>query len=230
MQIGRIRPAGRGGHLRAVTLADGRRFLVDVERALPLALAEGMEFDANLEERLIALDEETRAREAALGLLRYRPRSRAEMAARLRRRGFSPASVETLLADLTSSGAIDDPRFARLWVESRLAGGRKGPHRLRAELRLKGLPSTIIEDTLRTALSPEQEAQLAADAAGHYLARRQGLPAEITLRRLVGLLRRRGFSSSAIAPILRDTARRLGSRRDAGSLRRRGTQEALDAP
>ncbi|HEV8338403.1 MAG TPA: RecX family transcriptional regulator [bacterium] len=230
MQIGRIRPAGRGGHLRAVTLADGRRFLVDAERALPLALTEGMEIEADLQARLAALAEETRARETALALLRYRPRSRTELEGRLRRRGVAPGPVDVVLAELTSSGAIDDRRFARLWIESRLAGGRSGPHRLRAELRLKGIDPAIVDETLRAALPPEQEAQLAAAAADRYLARRQSLPVEVRLRRLVGLLRRRGFSTGVIAPILRESARQVRGRRNAGSLRRRAQHEVLDTP
>lgn len=229
MQIGRIRPAGRGGHLRAVTLADSRRFLVDAERVLPLALAEGMEIDAPVVECLAALDEQTRAREAALALLRYRPRSRAELAGRLRRRGIAPAAVEALLTDLAQTGTVDDRRFARLWVDGRLAAGRRGPHRLRAELRLKGVASDIIEETLHAALPPEQEEQLAAAAAARYLSRGQALPADVRLRRLAGLLRRRGFSGSAIAPILRETARQLGRGPNGGTLRRRGRDEVLGA-
>ncbi len=226
MQITRIRPAGRGGHLRAVTLGDGRRFLVDAERAIPFALAEGLDIDAALEERLATLAEETRAHEAALALLRYRPRSRVELRNRLRRRGCAPAVIETVFADLVTSGAVDDRRFARFWIESRLGGGRNGPHRLRAELRLKGVDPAIIEETLHASLPTEQEAELAAIAADRYLARRQALPAEVVLRRLVGLLRRRGFSSSVIAPILRESARRM--RAQNGD--RLGAGEVVDTP
>ncbi len=229
MQIGRIRPAGRGGHLRAVILADGRRFLVDAERLLPLALAEGMEIDARTDARLAALDEETRAHEAALALLRYRPRSRAELAQRLRRRGFAPAALESLLAELTEAGTIDDRRFARLWVEGRLAAGRSGPHRLRAELRLKGIDSDVIEEMLLAALPPEHEAQLAEAVAERYLSRSRALPVEVRLRRLAGLLRRRGFSGSAVTPILRRASRRLGDPRNGWDARQGRGGEVLDA-
>lgn len=203
MQIAHIRPAGRGGHLRAVTLADGRRLLVDAGRVSPLDLTEGMEVDAALEARLAALDDETRAREAALTLLRYRPRSRAELTARLRRRGFAISTIGALLAELAEGGLLDDRRFARLWAESRVAAGRSGPHRVRAELRLKGVASEVIDEALGAAFGPDQERDLAAAVAERYLPRLRALPAEVRFRRLVGLLRRRGFSGSVIAPILR---------------------------
>ncbi|MGH2348478.1 MAG: RecX family transcriptional regulator, partial [bacterium] len=142
----------------------------------------------------------------------------------------SDANFARLCKAMDRPDLLDDRRFARLWIESRLAGGRSGPHRLRAELRLKGIDPAIIEETLGAVLPAQAEAQLAAEAADRYLARRQSLPAEVRVRRLMGLLQRRGFSTGVIAPILRETARRAGARGNAGLLRRRRRREAVDTP
>src|SRR3990172_5347851 len=86
-QVARSRPGGRREDLRAVTLADGRRFLLEAEQVTFLGLSPETAVDVGLERRLVNLDERIRAREAALTLLRYRLRRRAELTARLRRRG-----------------------------------------------------------------------------------------------------------------------------------------------
>src|SRR3972149_742305 len=111
-QVTRIRPAGRREDLRAVTLADGRRFLLEAEQVTFLGLFPEAAGDEALERRLVNLDERIRAREAALTLLRYRLRSRTELTARLRRRGFSPRVIQHLVADLIAKGMVDDARFA----------------------------------------------------------------------------------------------------------------------
>ncbi len=199
--VARIRPAGRQGDLRAVTLADGRRFLLEAEQVAALGLFPEAAVDEGLLVRLTALEERARARQAALLLLRYRLRSRAEVAARLRQRGFSPAVIDGVVANLAAEGLLDDVRFARAWAEHR-ALGQSGPARARAELRRKGVDPAVIDEAVRQVFAG-QEADLAAALAERHLPRLSGLPAEVRLRRLAGLLRRRGFSGGVITLLLR---------------------------
>ena len=199
--MARIRPPGRREDLRAVTLADGRRFLLEAEQVTFLGLSPEAPVDGALERRLVTLDERVRAREAALTLLRYRMRSRTELTARLRRRGFSPSAIQDLVADLIARGMVDDVRFARAWAEHR-AIGQNGPLRVRAELRSKGVVAAVIDEAVG-AVFGGQEAELAAGLVERHLRRLSSLPAEVRMRRLAGLLRRRGFSGSVIAPLLR---------------------------
>ena len=200
-QVTRIRPAGRREDLRAVTLADGRRFLLEAEQVTFLGLFPEAAVDEALERRLVNLDERIRAREAALTLLRYRLRSRTELTARLRRRGFSAHVIQDLVTDLGAKGMVDDGRFARAWAEHR-AIGQNGPHRVRAELRSKGVASAVIDEAVRAVFGGD-EAELAAALVERHLRRLRSLPVEVRLRRVAGLLRRRGFSGSVIAPLLR---------------------------
>ena len=206
-RVVRIRPAGGQGDQWVVDLADGRRFRLGAEHIPLLDLAEGGEVDEALEQRLTSLDERVRGREAALRLLRYRLRSHAELVARLRRRGFTANVIADVIADLTSQGLVDDARFARVWAENRMSAGQSGPHRVRAELRIKGVPPALIKETVKAIFGADREAELAATVAERHMRRMRGLPTEVRLRRLAGLLRRRGFSGSAIAPLLRRQAR-----------------------
>src|SRR3972149_6183292 len=197
-QVARIRPAGRREDLRAVTLADGRRFLLEAEQVTFLGLSPETAVDEGLERRLVNLDERLRAREAALTLLRYRLRSRAELTARLRRRGFSAHVIQDLVADLIAKGMVDDGRFARAWAEHR-AIGLNGPHRVRAELRSKGVASAVIDEAVRVG-SGGDEAELAAALVERHLRRLSSLPVEARLRRLAGGRRGRGILWREVAP------------------------------
>ena len=200
-QVSRIRPAGRREDLRAVTLAGGRRFLLETEQVDGLGLSPDAQVDEALVRRLATLDERIRAREAALTLLRYRLRSRKELTARLNRRSFPAPVIQEVLADLAARGMVDDARFARAWAEHR-ALGQNGPQRVRAELRAKGVAPLEIEEAVR-AVFGGREAELAAALVERHVRRLGSLPTEVGLRRLAGLLRRRGFSGSVIAPLLR---------------------------
>lgn len=200
----RVRPAGRGEELRAVTLTDGRRFLLEAREVVLLDLVPERSVDDALTRRLIEQDERNRARGAALLLLRYRPRSRTELATRLRRR-FSAAVIQTLLDELATGGLVDDARFARVWAEQRVLQGN-GPQRVRLELRKKGVAPALIDEVVQSTFGG-QEADLAAAAAERQLRRLRRYPLDVRLRRLAGALRRRGFSGGVIAPLLRRHAR-----------------------
>jgi len=209
--VARIRPARRHPDLVAVTLGGGRRLLLQAGEVQGLGLIPGTVVDAALEERLAALHERTRAREAALRLLRYRPRSAVELATRLRRHGFAAEVIDGVVNELCQKGLIDDARFAHAWAEHR-ALGQTGPLKVRAELRAKGVAPALIEAAIR-AVFAGQEAALAAVLIDRHVRRLHGLPPEVQLRRLAGVLLRRGFSGAVVASLLRralDPRRRTG--------------------
>ncbi len=205
-KVARIRAPARRDDLRTVTLADGRRLLLEADEVSRLGLAPECVVDEALGQRLATLDERTRAREAAARLLGYRPRSRAELSGRLKRLGFSPDIVQHVTGDLTARGMLDDAHFARAWAEYRVLG-RQGPKRVRAELRAKGVATPLIDETVR-AVFVGQEEHLAREVVERHLPRLRELPVETRIRRLVGLLRRRGFSGTVITLVLRRYAGR----------------------
>ncbi|HEY2549515.1 MAG TPA: RecX family transcriptional regulator, partial [Streptosporangiaceae bacterium] len=52
-------------------------------------------------------------------MLTSAPRTRAELAAALSRRGIPEEAAEEVLGRFTDAGLIDDATFASAWVESR---------------------------------------------------------------------------------------------------------------
>ena len=74
-------------------------------------------------------------REACLQLLAVRPRSRAELGQRLRRKGYETAQIEPVLDRLTQVELIDDAAFAQTWVQSRhMYSGKAGALWLRSSV------------------------------------------------------------------------------------------------
>ncbi len=77
----------------------------------------GRELSPEEVEALEALERRARALEDGLRLLAHRPRSRAELEARLRRKGHPAEAIDHALRRLTELGYVEDGAFARAWVE-----------------------------------------------------------------------------------------------------------------
>jgi regulatory protein len=151
-------------------------------------------------------DERERARERALNLLSYRPRSLEEIRRNLEEKEFSEQTIEATLQRLENAGLVDDLEFARYWVEQRRDFRPRGAAMLRYELRRKGVSRRIIEQILANL----DEEELADRAARAWLERKRNLEPEEAKRKLYGYLVRRGFAYS----IVRETLEHLEDRLD----------------
>jgi len=100
-------------------------------------------------------------------------------------------------------GIVDDAVFAEAWVDSRHAGRGLARRALAAELRQRG----VDEDTVRAAvdgLSPAQEEATARQLVRRRLAATRGKPTEVRVRRLMGMLARRGYSAGLAYRLVRE--------------------------
>jgi regulatory protein len=207
-------PSTAASELRLLLLDDGRRFRVDAEQLSRLDLAPGTMLDAAMLDALEAHDKHRRARDTALRLLAARPRSAAELGDRLRRAGVSADAMASVVGELSRSGYLDDLEFARAWVRTRLVTRPCGVVRLRAELREKGVATALIEQAIREVNGEEESAAAEERRARDLVARRfrayARLTSEARVRRMAGLLERRGFAAHTIARVLRTLERRNG--------------------
>ena len=150
------------------------------------------------------MDEEQRAFDQSLRLLTRRDHSVAELRRKLALRGYAPATVETVLDRLTRLGYLDDRRFATLWAEAALRGGKGVGPRLRQELQRRGVASELIAETLEQLASEHDEHQVLADLVARRFAGFDPVRADDRERRRVyGFLQRRGFSLSTILEFFR---------------------------
>ncbi|ANF57176.1 regulatory protein RecX [Halotalea alkalilenta] len=90
------------------------------------------------------------AYERAVAMLARREHSRAEIALRLRRDGYQDEEVEPALDELESRGLQSDERFCEAFVRARVQR-LQGPRKIEAELRERGIASSLIAAALEGA-------------------------------------------------------------------------------
>ncbi len=144
-----------------------------------------------------------RARNAAYRCLTYRPRSSAEIEAKLRDKGFDEAVIHNTLSGLIRLGYLDDEKFARLWSESRVRLRAFGRRRIDRELREKGIDPSIVREALDGVFTAGQEIDIAEKAAARKAKGMQFLDRETRRRRLAGFLERKGFPYEVIRVVLK---------------------------
>ncbi len=148
-------------------------------------------------------DPETVARAICLRQLTLGPRSRAQLADAMAKRNVPTDAATSVLDRFTDVGLIDDAAFAAGWVESRQAGRGLAKRALAYELRAKGVADDVIEQAL-DGLDPETEREAAARLVARRLTSMGGLPTEVRLRRLVGMLARKGYSSGTAMAVVQE--------------------------
>lgn len=149
---------------------------------------------------------ETRQEQAhalCLRLLTVRARTRAELAGQLAKRGYPDEAAEAVLARLEAVGLIDDEDFTEQWVRSRQANAGKGKRALAAELRTKGVAEELIAGVL-DGIDAGAERGRAEQLVERRLRREvlgDGDDPKV-MRRLVGMLARRGYSQSMAVAVV----------------------------
>lgn len=113
----------------------------------------------------------------------------------LEKREIPSEVAEPLLKRFVEAQLIDDAQYARSFVSSRLAAGGKSASMLRRELKQKGVAEDKIQDAL-SELDDGQEFEIALKLAISRASRMTNLELDKKRRRLLGVLMRRGFSSS----------------------------------
>lgn len=142
--------------------------------------------------------------DAALRFLALREHSEAEIVRKLKGKKFPEEEIREAVSRLKGLGYLDDLRFARLFAESALRGGRFVGNRLFQELKLRGVPEGVARQVAQE-LAEEYPVE---DTLCALIARRfSGFDPETATdkerRRVVGYLIRRGFSFSDIQRELR---------------------------
>ena len=90
------------------------------------------------------------ARKKAMDYLARREHGRGELIDKLTRFGFDPDVADAAVEQLVEDGLQSDARFAEAFVRSRINQG-KGPVRIRADLRERGLAGGAIDLALEDA-------------------------------------------------------------------------------
>jgi regulatory protein len=147
------------------------------------------------------------AREAALRLLERTRRTRADLARRLREKGFDDAVVTAVLERLAGVGLVDDVEYALAFLNERWGRRAAGRRRLEQELRKRGVAREDVEQAFarfEVAQGPADEVRLARRVAEQAVRRYARLDPRVRRQRLYALLARRGFDGDVIEQALRE--------------------------
>ncbi|MBW8483590.1 recombination regulator RecX [Actinomadura sp. PM05-2] len=120
------------------------------------------------------------------------PKTRAQLAEALRRREVPGEVAEKVLGRFTDVGLIDDEAFAEAWVRARHSGKGLARRALAAELRQRGVDNETVKEAVHT-LDEEQEERTARELVRRKLRSVGGVDREKQIRRLVGMLARKGY-------------------------------------
>ncbi|MFY4723507.1 recombination regulator RecX [Streptomyces sp. LaBMicrA B280] len=147
-------------------------------------------------------DPAERARGICLRLLTGTPRTRKQLADALRKREIPEEVAEEVLSRFEEVGLIDDGAFADAWVESRHHGRGLARRALARELRTKGVDSTLIEEAVGQ-LDSDQEEETARELVARRLRATRGLDRDKRIRRLAGMLARKGYPEGMSLRVVR---------------------------
>jgi len=150
-----------------------------------------------------------RAKDICLRLLTARPRTRAELRQALLRKEVTEEVADQVLGRLDEVGLIDDAAFAEVWVRSRHTYQGLGRRALAMELRRKGVDDETAAEAVATVDSEAEE-----ERARQLVRKRiRSLPTgdeTSRIRKLVGMLARRGYPEGLAFRVVRDELRAAG--------------------
>lgn len=129
------------------------------------------------------------------------------------RRGFGEDVAEQVLGRLDDVGLVDDAAFAEVWVRSRHTHQGLGRRALVAELRRKGVAESVAAEAAAT-VDDEAEEDRARQLVRRRLRTVGGADEAARVRRLAGMLARKGYPPGLAFRVVRDELRRAGEDTD----------------
>lgn len=161
---------------------------------------------------IILADQTERLENKSLKFLAFRPRSEKEIRDYLLRKGKVneikseleksqyESSIQEVIQRLKRIGQIDDYEFSKWWLEQRYNFSPRGEALLKAELRYKGIETSIIEDLLQN--DTEIQVQLATKAAEKKIKLYKKLEEKEFKDKMSQFLVRRGFGWTIVKQVV----------------------------
>lgn len=147
-------------------------------------------------------DPAEQARAICLRLLTGTPRTRKQLEDALRKRDIPDDVADEVLCRFEDVGLIDDAAFADAWVESRHQGRGLARRALARELRHRGVDTAVIDQAV-SRLDHDQEEETARQLVERKLRATRGLERDKRIRRLAGMLARKGYSEGLALRVVR---------------------------
>jgi regulatory protein len=143
------------------------------------------------------------ARQIVLRQLALSPKSRTQLADKLRQRNCPDDVAQAVLDRMTEVGLVDDEAFAGMVVRSQQVGRGLARRALARELRTRGVDDETAQASLET-ITPEAERERAAQLVAKKLKAMHGLDPVVQTRRLAGMLARKGYPGDLAMSVIRE--------------------------
>jgi regulatory protein len=165
-------------------LSDGSSFFIPFESYDASRYFAGASLEREEMEELRTAEEAFLVRRKALDLLSRREHSSQELLLKLCQRGFGRELAERVCSELAFQGLLDDGRFARVYVSSRLRRKPEGPRLMERRLRQKGVPREVISAVLEETYTPEVLDEALTGSLEKIKRKKAGLSREEYMRKL----------------------------------------------
>lgn len=143
------------------------------------------------------------ARAIVLRQLALAPRSRTQLAKKLRQRGCADDVAEQVLDRMAEVGLVDDEAYAQLLVRSKQSSKGLARRALAHELHKQGIDTEIADEALAR-VGQDDEREKAEQLVAKKMRSMHGLDADVQARRLAGMLARKGYSGEVAWPVIRE--------------------------
>ncbi|MDX6285234.1 MAG: regulatory protein [Frankiales bacterium] len=154
------------------------------------------------------------ARAICLRLLTGAPRTRAELATAMRKKGVPPEVADRVLQRFADVNLVDDAAYAASFVESKHRERGLARPALKAELRRKGVDAETAQAAVEL-LDPADEEASARALVARRLRSMSNVEPDAAIRRLVGMLARKGYPGGLAYRVVREAlADELSEARD----------------
>lgn len=170
----------------------------------PYRKPEPRDFDVN------PVDEEERERllkraeMTAVWHLARRDMTEKQVREKLVRKGIFPKDViDEMIQKCVDNNWINDERYAENFLRSKQEYGKLGKNAIRVELMKKGVSTDITNDVL-SEVDSESERERAVELVKSKLYSTRNLEKQKRINRLLGLLARKGYSSSIAYDVIRE--------------------------
>ena len=149
-----------------------------------------------VQKKLVEQDFQVRARGIAINYLSYKPRTRRELETRLKRFAGDSQVVDSLIAEFSRSGLINDLNYANAFISSRYRVKGHGPSRLRSDLIRKGVARDTIDEALQQLGEDDFEQRAEELLRRQWHKYRKLTDNRVRKRRAVAFLQRSGYPVS----------------------------------
>lgn len=147
-------------------------------------------------------EEMGRARQIVYDRLAVSARSRADLEQTLAKKQVSAEVARAILDKFEDAGLVDDAEFAHAWVQGRQRSKGLSSRVLAMELKRKGVADDLIAEALED-LDPVAEVEAAHRLVQTKLRSMAKLDETTKIRRLTGLLARKGYAPQVAFDVVR---------------------------